>query len=178
MSLLVGEAEEDEEEREAHCNLLQDRLGKELQELDKRLEQKEVQLQHKIKQESEQFRSWKATREKEVLQALMHAIENELEVNLRVHEAPTADFPKFLIEVEITWIPRRIWTFQTQNNLSNMIQESDMADEDWVESGRKIVKPNGAKSRKNWRKAKVQLVPSNPIPTSAVETNEVRGLQG
>lgn len=30
-----------------------------------------VQLQQKIKQESEQFRSWKASREKEVLQVLL-----------------------------------------------------------------------------------------------------------
>lgn len=29
-----------------------------------------VQLQHKIKQESEQFRLWKASREKEVLQVV------------------------------------------------------------------------------------------------------------
>ena len=30
-----------------------------------------VQLQHKIKQESEQFRQWKASREKEVLQVIL-----------------------------------------------------------------------------------------------------------
>lgn len=34
-------------------------------------------------------------------------------------------------------------------------------------------KPNGGKRRKNWRKTTIQLVPSNPIPTSAIETNEV-----
>ncbi|KAJ0986686.1 hypothetical protein J5N97_005042 [Dioscorea zingiberensis] len=45
-----SEAEEDEKERE-HCNL-QDRLGKELQELDKRLEQKEVS-ELKKKQEAQ-----------------------------------------------------------------------------------------------------------------------------
>ncbi|KAF9594311.1 hypothetical protein IFM89_030090, partial [Coptis chinensis] len=33
-----------------------------------RIKTQKVQLQHKIKQESEQFRLWKASREKEVLQ--------------------------------------------------------------------------------------------------------------
>ncbi|KAM0898611.1 hypothetical protein ACQ4PT_021784 [Festuca glaucescens] len=46
----------------------------------------QVQLQQKIKQESEQFRSWKAAREKEVLQALMRSIDDELEVTVRAYE--------------------------------------------------------------------------------------------
>ncbi|WVZ09013.1 hypothetical protein V8G54_022359 [Vigna mungo] len=46
-----------------------------------------VQLQRKIKQESEQFRLWKVSREKE---ALMQTIEHELEVAVRVHEVRSA----------------------------------------------------------------------------------------
>ncbi|EOA28397.1 hypothetical protein CARUB_v10024603mg, partial [Capsella rubella] len=45
----------------------------------------DVQIQHKIKQDSEQFRAWKASREKEVMQVLIQAIEHEIEVTVRVH---------------------------------------------------------------------------------------------
>ncbi|KAJ0986624.1 hypothetical protein J5N97_004980 [Dioscorea zingiberensis] len=56
---------------------------------------------------------------------------------------------------------------------SNVVNEDPKHRKPLSDIGNTVVKPNGAKSRKNWRKAKVQLVPSNPIPTSAVETNEV-----
>ncbi|KAJ0986687.1 hypothetical protein J5N97_005043 [Dioscorea zingiberensis] len=56
---------------------------------------------------------------------------------------------------------------------SNVVNEDPKHRKPLSDIGNTVVKPNGAKSRKNWRKAKVQLVPSNPIPTSAIETNEV-----
>lgn len=45
-----------------------DEAAKKLQEEIQFIKQQKVQLQHKIKQEAEQFRQWKASREKELLQ--------------------------------------------------------------------------------------------------------------
>lgn len=45
-----------------------DEAAKKLQEEIQFMKQQKVQLQHKIKQEAEQFRQWKASREKELLQ--------------------------------------------------------------------------------------------------------------
>ncbi|KAJ7517209.1 hypothetical protein O6H91_21G014700 [Diphasiastrum complanatum] len=46
-----------------------------------RIKQQKVQLQNKIKQESEQFRTWKATREKELLQLRKEGRRNEYEMH-------------------------------------------------------------------------------------------------
>ncbi|KAJ0986665.1 hypothetical protein J5N97_005021 [Dioscorea zingiberensis] len=383
LNMLEAQVSELKKKQEAQSQLLRqkqksDEAAKRLQDEIQRIKSQKVQLQHKIKQESEQFRSWKATREKEVLQlkkegrrneyemhkllalnqrqkmvlhrkteeasmatkrlkellearkassrdtygsgningpgiqALMHAIENELEVNLRVHEvrseyerqmeeraAMAKEVAKLKEESELckrkmlSDCPQTMSPSARNSRISaleNMLatssttlvtmasQLSEAEERERVFSGRgrwnqvrslaeaknvmnhlfnlasslrcqlrdieircrekdsiisdlkgkvfnlsslvrqleaeKIklqeqnlqklapkrisqdaggysgtvlssstedgqyyasckVKPNGAKSRKNWRKAKVQLVPSNPIPTSAVETNEV-----
>ncbi|KAI3938349.1 hypothetical protein MKW98_015248 [Papaver atlanticum] len=100
----MNSKEADEEvAKELEHSLLQKDMEKELNELNKRLEQKEsetvaepatsmdvqeeiqsikaqkVQLQHKIKQEAEQFRQWKAAREKELLQLRKEGRRNENE---------------------------------------------------------------------------------------------------
>ncbi|XP_024517650.1 kinesin-like protein KIN-4A, partial [Selaginella moellendorffii] len=46
-----------------------------------RIKQQKVQLQQKIKQESEQFRLWKAAREKELLQLRKEGRRNEYEMH-------------------------------------------------------------------------------------------------
>lgn len=43
----------------------------------------QVQLQHKIKQEAEQFRQWKASREKELLQ--VHCLQDHDFTYIHVH---------------------------------------------------------------------------------------------
>ncbi|XP_043711239.1 kinesin-like protein KIN-4C [Telopea speciosissima] len=58
-----------------------DEAAKRLQEEIQRIKSQKVQLQHKIKQESEQFRSWKAAREKEVLQLKKEGRRNEYEMH-------------------------------------------------------------------------------------------------
>ncbi|MCO5550274.1 hypothetical protein L7F22_003755 [Adiantum nelumboides] len=55
--------------------------AKRLQEDIQRIKSQKVQLQHKIKQESEQFRIWKALREKEVLQLKKEGRRNEYEMH-------------------------------------------------------------------------------------------------
>ncbi|KAI5065342.1 hypothetical protein GOP47_0020037 [Adiantum capillus-veneris] len=55
--------------------------AKRLQEEIQRIKSQKVQLQHKIKQESEQFRMWKALREKEVLQLKKEGRRNEYEMH-------------------------------------------------------------------------------------------------
>jgi hypothetical protein len=47
-----------------------DEAAKKLQEEIQYIKQQKVQLQHKIKQEAEQFRQWKASREKELMQVI------------------------------------------------------------------------------------------------------------
>ncbi|KAH6781081.1 P-loop containing nucleoside triphosphate hydrolases superfamily protein [Perilla frutescens var. hirtella] len=56
-----------------------DDAAKKLQEEIQCIKSQKVQLQHKIKQESEQFRQWKATREKELLQLRKEGRRNEYE---------------------------------------------------------------------------------------------------
>ncbi|TVU28486.1 hypothetical protein EJB05_20005 [Eragrostis curvula] len=58
-----------------------DDAAKRLQEEIHRIKSQKVQLQQKIKQESEQFRSWKAAREKEVLQLKKEGRRNEYEMH-------------------------------------------------------------------------------------------------
>lgn len=56
-----------------------DEAAKKLQEEIQYIKSQKVQLQHKIKQESEQFRQWKASREKELLQLRKEGRRNEYE---------------------------------------------------------------------------------------------------
>ncbi|KAG9440503.1 hypothetical protein H6P81_020668 [Aristolochia fimbriata] len=56
-----------------------DEAAKKLQEEIQFIKQQKVQLQHKIKQEAEQFRQWKASREKELLQLRKEGRRNEYE---------------------------------------------------------------------------------------------------
>ncbi|KAF6143479.1 hypothetical protein GIB67_029648 [Kingdonia uniflora] len=58
-----------------------DEAAKRLQEEILRIKTQKVQLQQKIKQESEQFRMWKASREKEVLQLKKEGRRNEYEMH-------------------------------------------------------------------------------------------------
>ncbi|KAL3034538.1 hypothetical protein AAZX31_02G200200 [Glycine max] len=58
-----------------------DEAAKRLQDEIQRIKSHKVQLQHKIKQESEQFRLWKASREKEVLQLKKEGRRNEYEMH-------------------------------------------------------------------------------------------------
>ncbi|KAK7372955.1 hypothetical protein VNO80_06346 [Phaseolus coccineus] len=72
--------------QEAQAQLLRqkqksDEASKRLQDEIQRIKSHKVQLQHKIKQESEQFRLWKALREKEVLQLKKEGRRNEYEMH-------------------------------------------------------------------------------------------------
>ncbi|XP_068653718.1 kinesin-like protein KIN-4C [Aristolochia californica] len=58
-----------------------DDAAKKLQDSIQRIKAQKVQLQHKIKQESEQFRMWKVSREKEVLQLRKEGRRNEYEMH-------------------------------------------------------------------------------------------------
>ncbi|XP_044475240.1 kinesin-like protein KIN-4C [Mangifera indica] len=58
-----------------------DEAAKRLQDEIQKIKSQKVQLQHKIKQESEQFRLWKASREKEVLQLKKEGRRNEYEMH-------------------------------------------------------------------------------------------------
>lgn len=58
-----------------------DEAAKRLHDEIQRIKTQKVQLQHKIKQESEQFRLWKASREKEVLQLKKEGRRNEYEMH-------------------------------------------------------------------------------------------------
>ncbi|CAK7337713.1 unnamed protein product [Dovyalis caffra] len=70
--------------QESHYELLKqkqrsDEAAKRLQAEIQYIKTQKVQLQHKIKQEAEQFRQWKATREKELLQLRKEGRRNEYE---------------------------------------------------------------------------------------------------
>ncbi|GJN41151.1 hypothetical protein PR202_gn00488 [Eleusine coracana subsp. coracana] len=63
-----------------------DEAAKKLQEEIQFIKAQKVQLQHKIKQEAEQFRQWKATREKELLQVLQRKTEEAAMATKRLKE--------------------------------------------------------------------------------------------
>uniref|UniRef100_A0A2N9FKI7 Kinesin motor domain-containing protein n=1 Tax=Fagus sylvatica TaxID=28930 RepID=A0A2N9FKI7_FAGSY len=63
-----------------------DEAAKRLHDEIQRIKTQKVQLQHKIKQESEQFRLWKASREKEVLQVLQRKTEEASMATKRLKE--------------------------------------------------------------------------------------------
>ncbi|KAJ8640473.1 hypothetical protein MRB53_017167 [Persea americana] len=86
LNALEAQVSELKRKQEAHSQLLRQKqksedAAKRLQDEIQRIKTQKVQLQHKIKQESEQFRSWKASREKEVLQLKKEGRRNEYEMH-------------------------------------------------------------------------------------------------
>ncbi|ONI35368.1 hypothetical protein PRUPE_1G532000 [Prunus persica] len=86
LNVLEGQVSELKKKQDAQAQLLRqkqksDEAAKRLQDEIQRIKTQKVQLQHKIKQESEQFRLWKASREKEVLQLKKEGRRNEYEMH-------------------------------------------------------------------------------------------------
>ncbi|CAL9761234.1 unnamed protein product [Musa acuminata subsp. burmannicoides] len=86
LNMLETQVSELKKKQEAQAQLLRqkqksDEASKRLQEEIQRIKSQKVQLQHKMKQDSEQFRSWKASREKEVLQLKKEGRRNEYEMH-------------------------------------------------------------------------------------------------
>ncbi|KAM1427671.1 hypothetical protein ACFX1T_019751 [Malus domestica] len=86
LNVLEGQVSELKKKQDAQAQLLRqkqksDEAAKRLQDEIQRIKTQKVQLQHKIKQESEQFRLWKTSREKEVLQLKKEGRRNEYEMH-------------------------------------------------------------------------------------------------
>ncbi|GLU16082.1 hypothetical protein SLE2022_325320 [Rubroshorea leprosula] len=86
LTVLETQVAELKKKQDAQAQLLRqkqksDEAAKRLQDEIQRIKTQKVQLQHKIKQESEQFRLWKASREKEVLQLKKEGRRNEYEMH-------------------------------------------------------------------------------------------------
>ncbi|XP_074263675.1 kinesin-like protein KIN-4C isoform X2 [Silene latifolia] len=86
LNLLESQVSALKKKQEAQAQLLRqkqksDEAAKRLQDEIQRIKSQKVQLQNKIKQESEQFRMWKASREKEVLQLKKEGRRNEYEMH-------------------------------------------------------------------------------------------------
>ncbi|URE33587.1 CXC [Musa troglodytarum] len=86
LNMLETQVSELKKKQEAQAQSLRqkqksDEAAKRLQEEIQRIKSQKVQLQHKMKQDSEQFRSWKASREKEVLQLKKEGRRNEYEMH-------------------------------------------------------------------------------------------------
>ncbi|KAL5207040.1 hypothetical protein ABZP36_031475 [Zizania latifolia] len=86
LNTLESQVSELKKKQEAQQQLLRqkqksDDAAKRLQEEIHRIKSQKVQLQQKSKQESEQFRSWKAAREKEVLQLKKEGRRNDYEMH-------------------------------------------------------------------------------------------------
>ncbi|KAK7301105.1 hypothetical protein RJT34_11965 [Clitoria ternatea] len=86
LNALEAQVSDLKKKQEAQAQLLRqkqksDEAAKRLQDEIHRIKSQKVQLQHKIKQESEQFRLWKASREKEVLQLKKEGRRNEYEMH-------------------------------------------------------------------------------------------------
>ncbi|KAL8243151.1 hypothetical protein R6Q59_009409 [Mikania micrantha] len=86
LNFLESQVVELKKKQDAQAQLLRqkqrsDEAAKRLQDEIHRIKTQKVQLQQKIKQESEQFRLWKATREKEVLQLKKEGRRNEYEMH-------------------------------------------------------------------------------------------------
>ncbi|KAE8666761.1 Kinesin-like protein BC2 [Hibiscus syriacus] len=86
LNALEAQVTELKRKQDAQAQLLRqkqksDEAARRLQDEIHRIKSQKVQLQHKIKQESEQFRLWKATREKEVLQLKKEGRRNEYEMH-------------------------------------------------------------------------------------------------
>ncbi|XP_076899568.1 kinesin-like protein KIN-4C isoform X2 [Bidens hawaiensis] len=86
LNFLESQVAELKKKQDAQSQLLRqkqksDDAAKKLQDEIHRIKTQKVQLQQKIKQESEQFRLWKASREKEVLQLKKEGRRNEYEMH-------------------------------------------------------------------------------------------------
>nr|GEV02475.1 kinesin-like protein KIN-4C [Tanacetum cinerariifolium] len=86
LTFLESQVAELKKKQDAQAQLLRqkqrsDEAAKRLQDEIHRIKTQKVQLQQKIKQESEQFRLWKASREKEVLQLKKEGRRNEYEMH-------------------------------------------------------------------------------------------------
>ncbi|XP_047322326.1 kinesin-like protein KIN-4C [Impatiens glandulifera] len=86
LNLLEAQVAELKKKQDAQAQLLRqkqksDDAAKRLQDEIRRIKSQKVQLQQKIKQESEQFRIWKASREKEVLQLKKEGRRNQYEMH-------------------------------------------------------------------------------------------------
>lgn len=86
LNILETQVTELKKKQDAQAQLLRqkqksDEAAKRLLDEIQRIKTHKVQLQQKIKQESEQFRQWKATREKEVLQLKKEGRRNEYEMH-------------------------------------------------------------------------------------------------
>ncbi|KAK4434246.1 Kinesin-like protein KIN-4C [Sesamum alatum] len=86
LNVLETQVAELKKKQDAQAQLLRqkqksDEAAKRLQDEIQRIKTQKVQLQQKIKQESEQFRVWKASREKEVLQLKKEGRRNEYEMH-------------------------------------------------------------------------------------------------
>ncbi|KAK1275699.1 Kinesin-like protein FLA10 [Acorus gramineus] len=86
LNVLEAQVAELKRKQETQSQLLRqkqksDEAAKRLQDEIQRIKSQKVQLQHKIKHESEQFRMWKASREKEVLQLKKEGRRNEYEMH-------------------------------------------------------------------------------------------------
>ncbi|CAI0417548.1 unnamed protein product [Linum tenue] len=86
LTILEAQVSQLKKKQDAQAQLLRqkqksDEAARKLQEEIHRIKTQKVQLQHKIKQESEQFRLWKASREKEVLQLKKEGRRNEYEMH-------------------------------------------------------------------------------------------------
>lgn len=86
LTFLETQVVELKKKQDAQAQLLRqkqrsDEAAKKLQDEIHRIKTQKVQLQQKIKQESEQFRLWKASREKEVLQLKKEGRRNEYEMH-------------------------------------------------------------------------------------------------
>ncbi|KAL0432658.1 UNVERIFIED_CONTAM: Kinesin-like protein KIN-4C [Sesamum latifolium] len=86
LNVLETQVAELKKKQDAQAQLLRqkqksDEAARRLQDEIQRIKTQKVQLQQKIKQESEQFRLWKASREKEVLQLKKEGRRNEYEMH-------------------------------------------------------------------------------------------------
>ncbi|KAK7351230.1 hypothetical protein VNO77_10526 [Canavalia gladiata] len=86
LNALEAQVSELKKKQDAQAQLLRqkqksDEAAKRLQDEIHKIKSQKVQLQNKIKQESEQFRIWKASREKEVLQLKKEGRRNEYEMH-------------------------------------------------------------------------------------------------
>lgn len=86
LNVLEAQVSDLKKKQDAQAQLLRqkqksDEAARRLQDEIQRIKSQKVQLQHKIKQESEQFRLWKASREKEVLQLKKEGRRNEYEMH-------------------------------------------------------------------------------------------------
>ncbi|KAK8480438.1 hypothetical protein V6N13_056955 [Hibiscus sabdariffa] len=86
LNVLESQVAELKKKQDAHTQLLRqkqksDEAAKRLQDEIQKIKSQKVQLQQKIKQEAEQFRLWKASREKEVQQLKKEGRRNEYEMH-------------------------------------------------------------------------------------------------